>query len=131
MTTFKLWKDKDKGLLDPGLFSSTAEELAKRIGTEDNRKNKGTQLRRFFDELIRINTKAQSKEKEDDWAIIHPLVHMMIAKAVYAQGRGLVTRSFVDLMRNGIKQIQDRNDLDVFTNFMECFIGFYKLYGPK
>jgi len=131
MTTFKLWKDKDKGLLDPGLFSATAEELAKRIGTEDNRKNKGTQLRRFFDELIRINTKAQSKEKEDDWAIIHPLVHMMIAKVVYAQGRGLVTGLFVDLMRNGIKQIQDRNDLDVFTNFMECFIGFYKLYGPK
>jgi len=131
MTTFKLWKDKDKGLLDPGLFSATAEELAKRIGTEDNRKNKGTQLRRFFDELIRINTKAQSKEKEDDWAIIHPLVHMMIAKVVYAQGRGLVTGFVVDLMRNGIKQIQDRNDLDVFTNFMECFIGFYKLYGPK
>jgi len=129
MADFTLWLDKGKKQVDPRMFSTKAEEMAKAIGREDNRKNKSTQLRRFFDELLRINTRAQSEN--DDWNITQPLVHMMVAKVAYAQGRGLVTESFVDVMRSGITKIDDKDDLQVFTSFLEAFMGFYKLYRPQ
>ena len=63
MTNIKLWKDKGKQLLDPVLFSKTAEDLARLIGTEgkkDKNKNKNSQVRRYFDEVVRLNTMVQS-----------------------------------------------------------------------
>jgi CRISPR-associated protein Csm2 len=142
MASISLWQDKANKQVDPRLFSTIAEDLAIAISEEGkiddkgypikdpNRfKNKSTQLRRFFDELLRINTRAQSEG--DDWNLTHPMVHMMVAKTAYAHGRKLVTASFVKLMRDGITSIDDQDDLHVFTNFMESFMGFYKLYRPK
>ena len=139
MTTevrIKLWLDKDKGRLDPKLFSVKAEELAKQIGTEgrkDRNKNKNSQIRRYFDEIVRLNTLAQEKDKDDEWMQykVLPQVHMLVAKVVYAQGRNLVTQSFVDMMKSGIEQIENRKDMQVFTNFLESFMGYYKMHGPN
>jgi len=129
-TDIKLWKDREKRLLDPELFSKKAESLAQKIGEEDpnKSKNKRSQLRRFYDEIIRLNTMAQANK---DWNTILPLVHMIIAKTVYAKGRNLVTDSFVEMMKSGIEQIHDKEDLQVFANFLEAFMGFYQIYGPK
>lgn len=130
MATIKLWKDREKRLLDPELFSEEANNIAKKIG-EDKNMNKSTQLRRFFDEILRINTMAQTDKNNDKWNTILPLVHMIVAKTAYAQGRGLVTQSFFEMMRSGITQIKDKEDLQVFTNFLEAFMGFYKVYRPR
>lgn len=129
MSTIQLWKDKETEELDPLLFSRIAQEQAQRIGQEDSRKNKGTQLRRFFDEIVRLNNQAQ--RPESDWNLILPQIHMIIAKAAYAKGRNLVTDSYVTLMQDGIYQIKDKKDLKVFSNFLESFMGFYKVYKPN
>jgi CRISPR-associated protein Csm2 len=63
--------------------------------------------------------------------MILPHVHMLVAKTAYAQGRKLVTQSFVDLIKSGITQIEEKEDLQVFANFLEAFIGFYKVYRPR
>lgn len=118
----------EKKELDPLLFSTIADEKAKSIGLEDRNKNKGTQLRRFFDEVVRLNSQAQFRES--DWNLILPQLHMMIAKVAYAKGRKLVTASFVNLIHDGIHQIKDKDDLKVFSNFLESFMGFYKAYKP-
>jgi len=34
-------------------------------------------------------------------------------------------------MKSGIEQINDQKDLQVFTNFLESFMGFYKVHGPN
>lgn len=124
-----LWKDKASKRLEPTLFSVTAEQQAKTIGSEGNNINKSTQLRRYFDEVVRLNT--QAKAKGADMDLILPQVHMLVAKIVYAQGRKLVSPSFVEMMKSGINQINDKDDLQVFANFFESFIGFYKMHGPK
>jgi CRISPR-associated protein Csm2 len=136
MTTITLWQDKGKNEVDPYLFSITANDLAKKIHDDglDNRgrekQNSSTQLRRFFDEITRLNIKAQSEV--EPWELIMPQVHMMVAKAAYAKGRDLVTDSFVTLFGDTIRgQVKDRDDLQVFTNFFETFIGFYKSYRKK
>ncbi len=124
-----LWKDKANKKLEPTLFSVTAEQQAQAIGSEGNNINKSTQLRRYFEEVVRLNT--QAKAKGADMDLILPQVHMLVAKVVYAQGRKLVSSSFVEMMKSGINQINDKDDLQVFANFFESFIGFYKMHGPK
>lgn len=128
-TSITLWKDKATKKLEPTLFSVTAEELAKKIGSEDRYANKSTQLRRYFDEMVRLST--QAKAGSADMNMILPQVHMLVAKVAYAKGRKLVTESFVEMMQSGISQINDKDDLLVFANFLESFIGFYKMYRPS
>ena len=129
MAEIQLWKDREKRIVDPLLFSTIADEKARLIGLEDNRKNKGTQLRRFFDEIVRLNGMAQKPGAE--WEHILPQLHMLIAKAAYAKGRKLVTDSFVNLLKDSILQVKDKDDLRVMTSFFESFMGFYKVYKPN
>ncbi len=129
MVTITLWKDKVNKQLEPTLFSVTAEKLAKEIGEEDRNLNKSTQLRRYFDEVVRLST--QAKASGADMNMILPQVHMLVAKVAYAKGRKLITESFVEMMKSGIGQIHDKDDLLVFANFLESFIGFYKMYRPR
>ncbi len=133
MATITLWINKKERLLDPKLFSIEADRIAKEISEDGQRdrkeKNKSTQLRRFFDEIVRLHSQAQAEGS--DWNTILPHVHMQVAKTAYAQGRDLITSSFVELMRSGITQIEDKDDLQVFTNFLEAFMGFYKVYRSR
>lgn len=129
----QLWKDREKKSLDHELFSTKAERFA--IITSQDAKdskdklNKGTQLRKFYDEILRLNLLAQADR--ENWDMILPQVYMIIAKAAYAKGRKLISKNFLDHLRQGIQQIKSIDDLRVFTNYMEAFMGFYKMYNDK
>ena len=124
------YKDKEKRILNPTLFSDAARDWAEKIYSSGRKSaNKRSQLRKFFDEVIRLNS--LSKSNPGDWENILPYVNMLIAKAAYAQGRGKVTPEFVDLIKCCIDQVHKDRDLDVFANFFEAFIGFYLKYGEN
>lgn len=131
------YKDKTKGILNPQLFSDIAEKTAADIAasgqtqTRDGRArldhNKRTQIRKFYDEVVRLN--GNVKSNPDDWDAVLPYINMLIAKAAYANGRNkLVTDDFVNLLKDCISQVQKPADLDVFANFFESFMGFYRKY---
>lgn len=124
------YKDKEKRILNPKLFSETAMGWAEKIHDRGGKyANKRSQLRKFFDEVIRLNALTRSNPR--DWDNILPYVNMLIAKVAYAQGRGKVTQEFVDLIKGCIDQVHEDRDLDVFANFFEAFIGFYRKYGEN
>jgi len=135
------YKDKEKRILNPELFSDVAEKLADNIYRSGLRKkkdgkqklelNKRTQIRKFYDEVIRLNSLANNKTNPEKWDNILPFVNMLIAKAAYAEGRDNVTGDFTDFMKGSIKQISDSEDLLVFANFFEAFMGFYRKYGEN
>ena len=119
------YKDKEKRTLEPKLFSDTAMNWAKKVNDSGGRdSNNRSQLRKFLDEVIRLNSLAKSNP--EDWENILPYINMLIAKVAYAQGRKKVSQEFVDLMKNCINQINKDKDLDVFANFFEAFMGFYR-----
>lgn len=134
MDKITLWKDRDKGTIDPELFSVKAKELAKRLA-EDNKNSKGekanrrTQLRKFYDEVLRLDSEA--KARPDQWERILPLVHMLTAKAAYAMGRDFVSDRFLNFIEETVKQVQKPKDLRIFANFFEAMMGFYRQYGPS
>jgi CRISPR-associated protein Csm2 len=132
MTKIEFWKDSKKELIDPTLFSSKAENLALEISEEHRQEkekvNKRTQIRKFYDEVVRLDMEA--KAREENWNDIAPLVHMLTAKAAYAKGRSLISVGFLNFIRNSVEQINSARDLSVFANFFEAFMGFYRLHGP-
>lgn len=125
----QLWKDREKKIMDPELFSRKAEDFAQQISGEASKtRNKGTQLRKFFDEIVRLDTLAKAN---NNWQTILAQVHMLIAKVAYAKGRDLVSDSFVRQMKEGIYQIEKPEDLHIFASYLEAFTGYYKMLKPR
>ena len=117
--------------INPKLYSDIAEdaakEVAKQIGGRDA--NKGTQLRRFYDELVMLQGKVgNSQEKFDAHA---PYVQMLKAKVAYAMGRKKVDANFDKLIRHVIDEVKDPATFAQAKLFMEAFMAFYKVHGPK
>jgi CRISPR-associated protein Csm2 len=127
MEKILLWKDKEKKAIDPKLFSQVADQLAAGFASEGGtKKNRRSQIRKFYDEVVRLNSLAH--ERPQQWNAIEPQVHMLTAKAAYAEGRQLVTPSFTEFIKNSVAQIKDRDDLRLFSNLFEAFMGFFQLY---
>lgn len=130
-----LWKDEGKNLLNPEAFSKIAEEWAKKISDEGKdekgnaKRNKTSQIRKFYDELFKLNQRARMQGS--NWDAILPHVHMLIAKAAYAKGRDLVTDSFVEGLKTMLSEIKTKEHLHAVTSFLEAFMAFYKQYRPK
>lgn len=132
------WKDKSKKQIDPELFSNKAEQIAKIIYEEQQmsrgKANKPTQLRKFYDEVIRFGTMlqglTQEKQKEEFDRML-PYLKMLNAKAAYAMGRDLVSKGFKDFISNSLSKIHDKDDFEAFAGFFEAFMGFYKFYDEK
>ena len=123
-----LWKDRERGIIDPKLFSEKADALAQKLSCH-KREDKGSQLRKFYDEIVRLDLLANSNT--ESWENVLPFVHMVTAKAAYAKGRSLVSDDFLEFVKTGIDQIESPKDLNVFASFFEAFIGFYKMHRPK
>ena len=129
----QLWKDPSKKLLDPDLFSEKAEELAKEIYKEqkENRgkANKPSQIRKFYDEVLRFDSMLKINPAE--FENILPYLKMLNAKAAYAMGRDLVSKGFKDFISGSLNQIKDKDDFDAFAGLFEAFMGYYKFYDEK
>jgi CRISPR-associated protein Csm2 len=112
------------------LFDKDAEEVAKALDASaqadrgGREKNKSTQIRRFYDELVgwqeRIgNDEAKFKQHE-------AFVRMLNAKAAYAEGRKLVTPDFVKWFRDCVQQVDGARTLNNFRLHFEAMLGFLK-----
>lgn len=113
------------------LYSDVAEycaqEVAKQIGGREA--NKGTQLRRFYDELVMLQGRVGSKEER--YAAQAPYIQMLKAKVAYAMGRKKVDANFDRLLRHVIDETKDHKTLAQAKLFMEAFMAFYKVHGPR
>ncbi len=126
------------GSLDPELFSSKAEKIAEAVFDgqvkTNGKANKPTQLRKFYDEVLRFDgmLKSISVEKQrEEFEKMLPYLKMLNAKAAYAMGRDLVTKEFKDFLSQSLNQIQTKDDFDIFAGLFEAFMGFYKYYDEK
>ena len=111
--------------LNPDLFNSVAQRMAKAVGAADRNVNKSTQLRRFFDELVLWEIRVSQQPLR--FGEYLPFIRMINAKAAYAEGRRLVDHTFVALMHHTLGEVKDAGSLTTCKLFWEAFLGFYKL----
>lgn len=131
------WKDKAKGILKAELFSETAENEAKRIAQSKDFKEKNkivnapayTQLRKFYDDVLRYKTKISANEGDFDKYL--PYVRMINAKLTYANARDNITKDCLNSFKARINEILDIKDFYAFADFFEAFMAFYKQYSKK
>jgi len=116
------------GALDPELFNGIAKRCAATIGSND-RRNKPSQLRRFYDELVMWQTKVGTDDTR--FQEVRPFILMLNAKAAYAEGRQLVDANFVKLLERCLRQAEDAKTLGYAKLFFEAFLGFYKEVRPS
>lgn len=118
------------GNLEPELFNSVARQTAETIGGSDRYgKNRPSQLRRFYDELVMWAAKVeQSPQRFDEYL---PFIRMLNAKVAYAEGRELVDQNFVKLLAHCLAQVRDPESLRYVKLFLEAFLGFYKAVRPR
>ncbi len=126
---------KVNGKLDPDLFSSKAENIAieifKGLDRSRGKLNKITQIRKFYDEVIRFDAILKSlpaEKQEEEFEKILPYLKMLNAKVTYAMGRELVTKEFKDFIYQSLNQIKTLEDFYIFATLFEAFMGFYKYY---
>lgn len=115
--------------LDPELFNGKAQQAAKKVRGDDDRVNKPTQLRRFYDELVLWESR--TAQHPDKFAEYLPFIRMLNAKAAYAKGRNLVNDAFVSLLQQTLAEVKDAETLTTCKLFWEAFMGFYKQERPN
>ncbi|BBG66777.1 CRISPR-associated protein, Csm2 family [Hydrogenimonas sp.] len=119
---------------DPELFNETAKSWADAICQDNQKKNgdcgvKSTQIRNFYEKVLELNRKVENREK--DFEDILPFVKMLNSKVEYAlhrkgDGGTLVNKSFADMMKRCISQVDSPEKLRNFKLFFEAVLGFYK-----
>jgi CRISPR-associated protein Csm2 len=118
--------------IDPKLYSDIAETAAQRVAGERgdrNPRNKPSQLRRFYDELVALADKVgfDSQKFEEQ----RPFIQMLKAKVAYAKGRDKVDDNFRSLLCRVVDQTVDLDTLRQARLFMEAFMAYYKVYRPS
>ena len=113
------------------LFSDIAQDKARTVHEAgEGKKNKSTQLRRFYDELVmwseRVQFERTPAERSAKYEEVAPFIQMLVAKVAYARGRDHVDECFETLFAHLIRQISDADSLRHAKLFMEAFMGFYK-----
>ncbi|HIJ96299.1 MAG TPA: type III-A CRISPR-associated protein Csm2 [Desulfuromonadales bacterium] len=133
----RFYEDPIKKVINMDLMSDDAQKWALKVSKaglnakgDKLEKNKISQLRKFYDEAIRLS--AFIKDGEDYRNII-PYIKMLKAKAAYAEGRKLVTTEFNDFITRAIAEVKvdDTASFELFLSFFEAFMGFYKFEESK
>lgn len=117
--------------LSENLFADIAREKAERVHEAGaGRKNKSTQLRKFYDELVmwfeKVHLERTGEAKAAKYTEVAPFIKMMNAKVAYARGRDHVDECFEQMFSHLIRQVSDAESLKHAKLFMEAFMGFYK-----
>lgn len=113
------------------LFADIAQDKARVIAEAGGgKKNKSTQLRKFYDELVmwqeKIALEQSSEARQQRYKEHVPFIKMLAAKVAYAHGREHVDGCFEKLFSHVIRQIDSPETLKHAKLFMEAFMGFYK-----
>ncbi|MBI4843637.1 MAG: type III-A CRISPR-associated protein Csm2 [Nitrospirae bacterium] len=111
-----------------------AEEVFGGQLRSNGKANKPTQLRKFYDEVLKFDGMLKSlpsEQQNEEFEKLLPYLKMLNAKASYAMGRDLVTKEFKDFLSQSLVQVKSKEDFDIFAGLFEAFMGFYKYYDEK
>ena len=138
MEKIEFWEDKQKGILKATLMDKQAEDWAQAVFNDAKRdkrnepqNNKPTQLRRFYDEVVRFDSLLKGNEDSTAFEKYLPYVKMLNAKVSYANGRDHVTGRFVEMIKTCVSHVETREDFEAFKSFFEAFMGYYRYLHPK
>ncbi len=139
----RYFTDENKEIVNPDLFTTEAENLAKRFAeiehyNQDNRgrpkirENHKSQIRKFFDDTLRYRTLIESAEDIDkEFRRQLPYIRMMAAKASYSLSRDKITNEFKKFLEDNLNNLEDFRDFKVFCELFEAIVAYSTQYLKK
>ncbi len=99
----------------------------------NEKSNKQTQIRKFYDELAMWNEKVQFnyESRESEYKKQEVFIKMLKAKVAYAEGRGHVDVHFSKIFNRCIDQVNSAETLKYAKLFMEAVMGYCKYFEEK
>ena len=119
--------------LSANLFDSLAKSIADELDCRDDKCNKTTQIRRFYDELVGWNERVGNEQKK--FEELEAFIKMMNAKVAYSFGRnrdekkgrlGLVDDNFKHWFTACLGKTNSATALKHFRLHFEAVLGFLK-----
>lgn len=101
------------------LFGDIAQEMANSISNTSS-----TQIRAFFAEVCRLRNKAQYAKNFNTEVL--PFLAKLKSDLHYRKEKDAVKENFVKMLTDCIKQVKDKNSLNLFKLFFESVVGFGK-----
>lgn len=131
---YKLIADKAQEVADnitKDRFVNTKkkDEYGKEQEISIDKYNKFTQIRRYYDELLKLSSKAE--DEKTDFNRILPAVYLIASQCAYARGKDLVGDYFYAFIKEYILAIKNKEDLNRCVMFMEAVLGYYRMLNPK
>ena len=113
------------------IFADIAQDKARIVAAAgEGTKNKSTQLRKFYDELVmwqeKVALEQNAEARQARYRELAPYIKMLTAKVAYARARNHVDVCFEKLFGHVVRQIQCPETLKQAKLFIEAFMGFYK-----
>lgn len=116
------------GFVKTDLFEDKAEKIAKSFRYGDTGNIKGTQIRKFYDEVLRLKLKIESANNpEEKFNEILPYIKMLIPKVVYSKNKGNANEAFEQFIES-IRDINELRKFTVFCDLFECVVAYCKRY---
>jgi CRISPR type III-A-associated protein Csm2 len=128
--------------LETRLYDELAEEQAKAMPDERNRKINSSQLRRFYGEIKTLHrqydaaTRGETREQKDELysRTFEPRFRMIRSKVAYAgrrSGQAGVPKEFATMLERGIQQTRPGQsaDFEKFVTHLEAVVGFMYVKG--
>ncbi|TXG83032.1 MAG: type III-A CRISPR-associated protein Csm2 [Sphingomonadales bacterium] len=110
---------------DADAFDVCAERIAKKLSeTAQKDTNKSSQLRRFYNEVIRHYDACRGVDVDAVFSQRLPFIRMLSAQAKYAENRKKVDSNFTAFMQTNLRKIENARDLHNFRTLFEAVIGF-------
>ena len=127
MTPNDYYADKKEGIVRENLFSEDARRIAKSF--QDGMKS--SQVRKFYDEILKrkmiINL---SKDDDREFTRQLPYIRMIISKASYGYNRKprTVSANFKRFLEDNIHNISNKEDFFVFCDLFEAVVAYSKQF---
>jgi len=92
-----------------------------------------TQLRKFFDTIIRIKEKTTGK----NWDSARVDFHMLRPNLAYARGRDTISKEFYDFCNVCMNKVETKNEEQTIKNYarfvelMEAVVAYSKFYDKE
>lgn len=103
-----------------------AEQIIKNRGSRDNY----TQIRKYYDELVRIQQQSLGCD-EESYKKYLPSIYIVAAKASYAVSKKSLTQSFGNFIEKNVKNVNTKDDLNSCIMLFEAVLGYLKFYDKK
>lgn len=116
------FKDENKKTLKSEYIIEYPKHIVENFKKYEKDKNKSSQLRKYYDFVVRIKDTLKYNIKTFDE--VYPEINKLDYYSSYAESRGKVSNHFVNFIKKNLQNINTKEDFFAFATHFEAIIAY-------